>query len=161
MDDNQALIRKFKYNSSICGIGIIVFGFWSVIKTGMGFTMGDEDIIWMIQDIAEELDYTMDIIYVIIGLICTLVYGFLMTIHIYIGINAINFAKGKKYSKPFIVVTMLTAVITLLSMRLYIDEIKTLGFDDISFTSMIVDITVIFTLIDLIRNYHMVKKLSG
>ena len=153
-------LRKFKNNLAIGGRGYIIFGVWSIIKLLMQLSMGEQNFKSVVTaSMAEGVSYLFAMIctIVVIVLICSMV----MIVHLMVGLNAIRFGKGKNNRKRFFAFTTIVALINLLGFSIYPVGLVN-GFysvDIVFIASILVDLSVVFILIDLFYSAVMIEKL--
>ena len=102
MDNHDILLRKYEDNLNVCGIGVIMFGAWGVLKIVMQvFANASSEIINIFNEIKDHTDRFTNLcfIVVILMMILILIIAPVFLLHMYIGLNASRAAKGLSYKK--------------------------------------------------------------
>ncbi len=155
----QEKIDHLKHNIYVGGIGVILMGFWSMAKILISIVLGFADYLKQPEfETLTEDDITAVIIVVVIVMAVFSV--ILIFIHLLIGLNAIRFAKGKKYRKLFLVVVIVFLVLQVLGIPSYFTNITDDDALDSLIAAALVDITLIFILGDIFVSVFKVKKLE-
>ncbi len=142
----------------IGGLGVIIFGFWTVLRLLLGVVLGSQKIIddEVMANIPEEIadDFVL-YVYLILAILCILI----IVLHTFIGINSMRFAKDKKYRKIFILFSLMLMVFQFLIIPSYVTQFMNIKDLDTVFAAAIVDITFTAILIDINLSYFRVKRL--
>ena len=104
MDNHDILLRKYEDNLNVCGIGVIMFGAWGVLKIVMQvFANASSEIINIFNEIKDHTDRFTNLYFIVVILmmilILTLIIAPVFLLHMYIGLNASRAAKGLSYKK--------------------------------------------------------------
>ena len=159
--ETEIKIRRHKNNLSIGGRGFIVFGIWSIIKTFMMLTMGDEFTV--ILDDPELADYDRTFSSILVIIIVVFYCVFILACHLVVGLNAIRYAKGKKNRIRFYVFTCIVTLVNMQAFTLYPISFSNglLELNDTSIVSLLVDLTITLVLFNLLYsaiNIDILKK---
>ncbi|MDD6196386.1 hypothetical protein ACTQ56_09960 [[Clostridium] aminophilum] len=118
--ETEILLRRYNDAFAICGIAVIVFSLWDILKMFVGFFLGEETFDKIIAEtlstieIPEEVSAeTVRLVVwaVMIGVILILS-AIVFLFHLYIGLNAFREGRGirKKKSKTYLVLAALVLV---------------------------------------------------
>jgi predicted membrane protein len=84
-----------------------------------------------------------------------------MKVHLYIGLNAMRAAKGRKYKGGYFVAAIIVTVLSVLSLFTYIEGFQNIEKIDTTIASMLVDITTIYIFLVVIISSLRIKKIKG
>ena len=155
--DNDALIRRYNSNIRLSGRFFIFFGLWSVIRVILMFTMDSEFKSAAFADV--ELAAGDEWLFsIILFLLFAVIFIILMGFHLFIGISAIRYSKGKSKNILFLILAGLNMIIVLIGIPLNLD---TTYYSIASIiASTVVDLTMVFLLFDMIWSAIKVNRLS-
>ncbi len=164
MDDiiqTKKNIKKCETTVSISGLGVIVFGFWAVLKLVISLIYGEGRVTDLVGEMAlddEQEPVTTIIIIAIIFLI-------LIAFHVYVGLRAIRYARGPKRKILFLVVVAFMIFFTIIGLPSYFISDETGTFDisalqDETIAAALVDVALIYMLIDLMVSAIRLKVLD-
>lgn len=154
MTSKKAELRRYEDDLSICGMGAVIMGVWSIVRICMQFVLNPPDL-----GISDEDPETAIFVMLFMSIGATLVLVTILCFHLYIGINAMRVAHRKKYKKKYFAVTIAALVINVLSMISYKDSFSDLEHIDTTIASMLVDLVTIYTLVIIIRSELKIRKL--
>ena len=151
--DNKALMRKYNLNILLGGGFIILYVFWQFLSFYM-------DLLFNGKSLSENLDMAgLDEIHglavVVIVLFSFLVLIF-FSLHIYVGVMAIRFAKGKNKKSRYLIASFFLLFLSIFEAALNFKNI----IDDTVLASFILDATLCFIIADLIYSTIRYKKLK-
>ena len=154
--------RRYKNNMIYSGMGFIVFGAWTAVRSFMTLTMNPEVYAYLTESLDRE-SFSEPMMKLVIGLIFAMFIIALLLVHVYIGRSAIKYAKGKKKSKFFIVFTVLTAIYMIISIDDYFDPAIAEGLDtgDTGLAAFFVDMTMLFMLVDMLYSAFRLWRLKA
>lgn len=160
-------LRK-NQNLLVCiGTGVIMFGFWSVIKGVMTIFLQREELIAMLEEVKaslsqEEVEFfapAFTIVCIIIGIIVLLD----LLMHIFVGLSARKegLGRGKGRHRAYLVFSVILFLFSTFSMVMQISSMEKsfAGFLDV-IVPVIVDVTFMIMLIELIVVGSKVKTLK-
>ena len=153
--------RRYKNNMIYSGMGFIVFGAWTAVRSFMVLTMNPDVYIYVTENMNRELISEFQI-KLVIGLVYTLFIISLLLVHVYIGMSAIKYGKGKKKSKFFLVFTVLAALFMIVSITDYFEPAIADRPDtgDTGLAAFFVDMTMLFMLVDMLYSAFRLRKLK-
>ena len=153
-------LRRYKNNLAIGGRYYIIFGVWTVVKLLMELTMGDLTFEYLIEETVKSgVDRLFAII--ITAVFIGILFAFILIVHLVVGRNVARFVKRHDNRKRFYTYTSIVTIVNVLGFLTYPVDIMT-GVSSLSLTfiaSLLVDISVIFILIDLFYSAVMIEKL--
>jgi hypothetical protein len=158
--ETEIQLRLYKNNLAIGGRGYIIFGIWTVVKFIMELSMGD---IRFGQIIDETVKNGVDRLFAIIltTVSFAILLAIIMIIHLMVGKNAVRFGKSQENRKRFYIYTSIAALINIVGLAVYPIGIMN-GASTFNLTliaSLLVDLSVVFILIDLFYSALMIEKL--
>ena len=153
-------LRRYRGSLVTNGIGIIVFGVWSILKLVLSLVIDPLDL-----NIAGD-EYTTDqladtIALVIVVIIFIIILTIVLLVHLYVGFSAykegIYGIKGSFY----LVLVVIMALIDCCTLVLYL-FLKDNSTNDsqVQFAAFIIDITTVVVLIDTLYTAIMSRKLA-
>lgn len=156
-EETKARIRRYNNNIVLSGAACIVFSVWDLMKFVMFVTTGTmdsmrENMIDLMKIADEDWDFYKLILYIVFAV----VYVVVISVHLFIGINAMRFGNGRKFLRGFILFACIMEFVTILGIPSYFRDADEL---DISIASMWVDFTMIYLLFDMIYSTIRVKHL--
>ena len=155
--DNSALIRRYNSNIRLSGRFFIFFGLWSVIRTIIMLTMNSDLKSATFADV--EIDEGDEWLFaVILIIVLTLIFMFIMGFHLFVGICAIRYSRGKSKNPVFLILAAIDMIIVLICLPLNLDTTY-YGIASVV-ASTVVDLTMVFLLFDMIWSSVKVKRLS-
>lgn len=154
----QKELRRNRHTLAIVGTGVIVFGVWSVVKTIlMLFLRVDDPLV----DVADEIPDGM-LPYVIFYIMFSVILLAVIGLRLFIGLSARREASGKKEGWFYIVLAFLLAILSASTTAYsFLHPGEDSGaFNDSSVAAVLVDLTSIFTYVELVYTAVRVKKLK-
>ena len=160
--NSEVKLRQFRDTLELAGKGYIFIGIWNVIKIFMTYTMQQSLMDELISDLkaqelsSKEINATLIFAFAFVAL-------FIIMIHFYIGLGAIKYARKKSVKKGYLVLSVISLVITAGLLPLYFlgADYGGNGVDDKDIASILVDLTMIFIFVDILYSTHMIKKHSA
>ena len=153
-------LRHYKNNLAIGGRNYIIFGVWTVVKLLMELTLGDLRFSLLVDETVKngvERSFAIICITVFIALL----FAIIMIIHLMIGKNAVRFGKSQENRKRFYLYTSIVALINIIGLASYPIGIMN-GTSALNLTliaSVLVDLSMIFILLDLFYSALVIEKL--
>lgn len=155
--DNSALIRRYNSNIRLSGRFFIFFGLWSVIRTIIMFTMNSNIKSAAFAD--AEIDEGDELLFsVILIIVFAVIFMFIMGFHLFVGICAIRYSRGKSKNPVFLILAAINIVIVLICLPLNLDTTY-YGIASVV-ASTVVDLTMVFLLFDMIWSAIKVRRLN-
>lgn len=156
MGNSKALIRRYEDDLYVSGVGIMIMGVWTVVKIIMELFLGSD-----FDFNLEAEDPRLRIVAIIvIGLILAILMFLILKLHLYIGLNAVRVAKGKKFKKGYCTAAKIMLVLTILGMGTYTSMFDKPESIDTQLASMLVDLTTIYIFVILIISTNKLNKLK-
>ena len=152
----QEKIRRYRHNIYISGFGVVILGFWNVVKTVLSLTATTA----FSYDSSEYTPTQRIIIGILIVVIFLFFSALFFSIHLYIGSNAMKVGRGERRKKRFLIACVLLMIITFFNIPAYIVALASFQEWDTMFAAMLVDTTLIFALADILYSNNKIKKLS-
>lgn len=154
-------INRLNHNIYIGGLGVVLLGFWSVLKVAISLTIGSEKISQndvFLQAKEDELW----LYYLIAAVIFLFLSFFVISFHNLIGLNAMRRAKKKKYRKSYIFWAIVLLILDAIGIPGYIPSIidDPQNVDSV-IAAILVDLTLLFILADIIVSSYKLKKLES
>lgn len=152
-DRESIRFRRHSNNLVVLGTGVILFGFWGIIKIAMNFIFGIE--LFTEADI-EQLGENGMVITLII-LIIIMAVDVLLRLHT--GLRARKEGAGGKVSASYVVISVFLIIGSVLSVAIVIESIFSLEEDAIdSFLSFFMELTSLALTIELFISAISVRK---
>ncbi|MCR5122815.1 MAG: hypothetical protein K6B74_10380 [Ruminococcus sp.] len=157
MSKESAELRRYEDDLYICGKGAVIMGIWCVVKGVLQIFL--TSIRDMIDNVAKDeglIPQAKAIVFIFL-----LIMVVLMTLaHIYSGVNAMKAARGKKYRKGYLAVSVVLIVIFLGGLPFY-----KIFFEDEDavysvIPSIITDLTTVYLLAVIIKSARKIKQLK-
>ena len=133
-EEERVNYRRYKDKVIICGMGMIIFGAWSVIKVFMIYFFHTEEFA---SDLAELSTETEKIIAVIILIILSI---WVFSWHFYVGITAMQEAIKPRGKKGYLILGWILFIVTLASLPSYFTSRSASEITDTVFASAFSDI---------------------
>ena len=143
-------MRRYQNLLTVSGLGVIIFGLWTVLKTILLLFMQED----MLDDLPDGLFYRV--------LFFTLIGGVLLIdflIRLFVGLSARAEGFGKKKGYGYIVVAILIAIASLASLVLIFFDIADRSILEL-IVSFIVEATSMIATVELLVAAFTVKKLK-
>ena len=153
----QDKIRKYSHDIYISGLGVVILGFWSLVKTVLLITAGTiqsynfDDY----EGVAKIIGITLFWIFLAIAS------GFVLFIHLFIGVNAMKVGRGERRKKRFLIVCFLLMLFTILEIPGYFIHVMTDETVDTVLASVTVDLTMLYLLGDILYSNKQISKLKN
>jgi hypothetical protein len=153
-------LRYYKNNLAIGGRYYIIFGIWTVFKLLLELSLGDLQFSRIVDETVKN-GVDRSIATICVTIFIAIVFAIIMIIHFMVGKNAVRFGKSQENRKRFYIYTSIVALINIIGLASYpIDMIKgRFNFNLTFIASVLVDLSVIFILIDLFYSALMIEKL--
>lgn len=156
MDNIKEIKRKIKQyesNMVISGMGVIVFGLWSIIKLLISVIYGSQESRNEILGLMEGEDALY--VNIIMALIIVILSIIIILIHGYIGIKSIRYGRGTKRNIFFLFIAFVLAVLTITGIPNYFKSADTGAYDfskleDTVVASILVDLAFCYILFDIV-----------
>ena len=167
-------LRRQEHTLTIIGLGVILFGFWSMIRAAIEYMLDSS----MLQSSFDEFMSTLDPAYresitdfkagILFLFASLLILSVEMGFRLYIGRSAMAVGKGKNKSILYLVAASVLCIIYILSFISYALALFISSSEDVSLFDklvyIVIDLTSIITLADMIiagiRVRRLRKKLS-
>ena len=173
MNDKLSVkIRKNRDNLIIIGMGTIMFGLWSLLKTALGILMGNDQVIYAVDQVMENPDasegeylmtmvdrHTLTVSLTVIMIVGTII---IVLIRAYIGMSAIKEARGGKRKNLYLVITGL--FILGYGLFIFLDGYSYFRTDERDYLDTIVAVVIeamsFITLLELLISVINIRKLA-
>lgn len=155
----QREIRRYSDYLVSIGTGVALFGIWTVVRMIMGIILERETIIGEMQG---DVELSKSLIFITISAILVLLSLFILSIHMYIGLSARSEGLGLKKKNGYLIATVVYTVIYcigIISEILFFQGYFKNVIDGV--VTIIIDITMLITFVELMINAIRVRKLSG
>lgn len=148
--ETKKSIKKCESNITITGLGVLVFGMWSVLKFIIQTIYGVDVSAQLAElDVESHEDKLFTMLFVIIFL--AIIAFAILLFHSYVGIKAIGYGRGVSSKRGFLIPAGVMAVLNVVSVIMYFrPKDGTLNFDDTMIAALLVDITLCYILFDMI-----------
>ena len=152
----QDKIRRLRHNIYISGFGVVILGFWNVVKTILTMTAGTAQT----YNPEEYTKAERIFINIFVVVIILFVSGIFFSVHLYIGTNAMKVGKGERRKRRFIIACVFLIILSLVNIPSYFVALAHPATWDTIFASILVDLTLVVCLGDILYSNRMIKKLS-
>ena len=95
MQDDNALIRKYRKNIEVSGLALIIIGAWSVLKTVLTLLLGAKSF----QELIDVTDSEMEEYRVVYIVTMIVIYAVALLFFLYLGTSAVKFSAGRNKKK--------------------------------------------------------------
>lgn len=158
-------LRRYQNRMTTCGIGIIGFGFWAMVRSTAAFMTADTALF------ADFVDAGITITQIhIIGIILMfIIFSIMMTLYGFIGLRAIAIGKGKKPGIFYLIISFLVFLFNLSDVYSTSKEMiekysnissgPTIANFDVNIAGLVVNITSALIMAELIISIFKVRKL--
>ncbi len=157
MNSDKALLRKYEDDLNVSGTGVIIMGAWSIVRVLIELFMNGKEFLNIDEEDPQFFMIGMIIVFALVAVIAVGV----MSVHLYIGLNAIRAARGKKYKKGYYAAAIIVTVLSVLSLATYINDFQDLEKIDMTLASMLVDITTTYFFLVVIISSVRIKGIKG
>ncbi len=153
-------LRRYRGSLVTNGIGIIVFGVWSILKLVLSLVIDPLDL-----NIAGD-EYTTDqladtIALVIVVIIFIIILTIVLLVHLYVGFSAYKEGIYGKKGSFYLVLVVIMALIDCCTLVLYLlPKDYSTNDSQVQFAAFIIDITTVVVLIDTLYTAIMSRKLA-
>ena len=151
----EGRIVRLKHNLYVSGIGVMVLGGWSIVRVLITILMIPEFIKSQLEILSNVKNAKL-----ILALIVIAVMIIIIAIHLHIGFNAMSAARGKKYQKIYLFMTVVLLILTIRGIPGYFTELGDESRLDTALAAGLVDVTLAFFLIDILYSSIMIKKMK-
>ncbi|MCR4807054.1 MAG: hypothetical protein K5857_05200 [Lachnospiraceae bacterium] len=155
MQDDNALIRKYRKNIEVSGLALIIIGAWSVLKTVLTLLLGAKSFQELIGATDSEMEEYRVIYIVTMIMICAVALLFFL----YLGTSAVKFSAGRKKKKTFLYIASVFGILTLAGIPLYFTSDDLIQNIDTVLASVLVDLSTCFLIYDMVFSAHRLRKL--
>lgn len=153
--DKEALVRRYKSNIRLNGRYYIFFGLWAAVRSFMMLTL-DNSILkeaFAEMEVEEALRGFVEFFVIIVLILIML---FILSIHFFVGINAIRYSSGKSKNRIFLVIAAIDIIVIILSVPNDFSE----GIRASAIAAAMVDITQVIMLGNMLYSVIRIKKLT-
>ena len=157
MNTEKAELRKYEDDLNVSGMGVIIMGAWSIVRVLIELFMNTKEFLNLDDEDPESIMFGMIILIAIVAIISVLV----MSVHLYIGLNAMRAARGKEYKGGYYIAAIIICVLSVLSLGSYIKGLQDLEKLDTTLASLLVDITTTYFFIGVILSTVRIKRIKG
>ncbi|MBR1855516.1 MAG: hypothetical protein IJ803_00390 [Oribacterium sp.] len=155
-EETKVKLRRYRKNIELNGQAMLLIGLWTILKYIIINYFGDKTVMGLIEVTEEELRLWGGDMYVLLYALL----GFMYLMYLYVGREAISFAKGHRKSIVFLIFAGLHWFLLFIGIPGYIIEIKgNLMKLDAILAALIVDIATCYVLGDIIYSVLQVNKL--
>ncbi len=149
-------LRRFRDHLRISGMGIIVFGFWSVIRTTIYAITNRKELM---SDVTESVD--PELAATIYAITFAVILIFILIMRWFMGIRAIREAKGQKAGSMYILLAFLYVVTYIAVLALEIFDYKDMQISLIEeIVTVIVDLTSLSMFVELLYAVIQVRAMK-
>ena len=153
----QDKIRKYSHDIYISGLGVVILGFWGLVKTILTITAGASQ-----GYNPDDYDGSEKILVIVLfWVLITIVSAFVLCIHLFIGVNAMKVGRGERRKKRFLIVCFLLMVVTIIEIPSYFFTVTAPEAFDTILASVTVDFTMVFLLGDILYSNKQITKLKN
>ncbi len=153
----QDKIRKYSHDIYISGLGVVILGFWSLVKTVLIITTGTiQSYNFDDYEGAERI-----MVIVIFWILMAVASGFVLLIHLFIGVNAMKVGRGERRKRRFLIVCFLLMMFTIIGIPGYFINVMSDETFDTVLASVTVDLTMIYLLGDILYSNKQISKLKN
>lgn len=157
MNYDNVELRRYEDDLNVSGKGVIIMGFWAVIKFILEILYGTNyRSAFGISD--PTVDKAEQFLYFLVSFILSVL---IIVLHLYIGHNAMKAATGRPYKKGYFIATILTFITLMAFMPAYAEDLKDFSHFDTTVAAILVDLTTAYLYISVIRSTHKIKKLKA
>ena len=161
MGVDKAKLRRYEDDLNVSGAGVIIMGAWAVVRVLIEVFLQTNPSEELAKEAPED---RLPILLIVIAMVVILS-AVVLTIHLYIGLNAMRAAKGMKYSRGYYAVAIILLILTVLGLSSYSEGLKDIDNIDTTIAAMLVDLTTIYilavTVISTRRIRSIKKKVPG
>lgn len=157
MNTEKAELRRYEDDLNVSGAGVVVLGVWSIVRVLIELFLNTKEYLDFGSDDPDSAMMGMIVVIAIIVIVSFVI----MKIHLYIGLNAMRAAKGREHKGGYFVAAIIIAVLSVLSLSTYVEDLQKLDRLDTTLASMLVDITTIYIFIVVILSSIKIRKLKG
>ncbi|WP_026515915.1 hypothetical protein [Butyrivibrio sp. MC2021] len=156
--DEQQKLRKLRHTVYISGLGVLLYGVWSLLKVAIS-VIADDDVLGLneIELDAENPAAELMFIYIFAAIFIII----LILVHYYLGRCAMKVGRYYSRKRFFLIPTALTAVWYIASIPQTFEDLKgNIENFDTAITSALIDITLIIVLIDIVISTIRISKIE-
>ena len=144
-------IKKCESNIVITGLGVLVFGLWTVLKFIIQTMYGDNGIGVTLDEIKNSSDIAPEVIPVVVFSYVIVISAVIMACHCYVGFKAIGYGRGIRKKWGFLIFAGILAIMTAWGIPFYfIPKDGYLNKGDTVIAAALVDITLFYIFMDMI-----------
>lgn len=145
-------IRRYKDHLTVSGAGVIVFSFWSLIKT-MVYYMRPSVMASLMEDMGLEFN-KRDVALFLIAIFCTM--AVITAMRIYTGRAAIREGRSGKKGTVYIVLSFVLILESIYTITGYVEQIEEVE-NDVLFSSLLEEMVSILISCDLLFSVWKVR----
>ncbi|WP_022759795.1 hypothetical protein [Butyrivibrio sp. AD3002] len=155
MDKTELERRLRKYNNGlvVSGVGIIIFGIWTIIKAIEEIAFGDIDFFEFVTGGNTEIPFMKGIVTGILVLVIILI----LLWHLYVGGCAILVGRGKKDKKAFLFWAFFALILTFSGFNRFFIETSS-DPNDTTIAAFLTDVAFCFAILDMFVSYFLSAK---
>lgn len=142
MGSDKTKLRRYEDDLNVSGTGVILMGGWAVVRVLIEVFLQTKPSEELAKEAPED---RLPILLIVIGMV-VIVSAVVMTIHLYIGLNAMRAAKGVKHSRGYYYAAIILLILSVFGLFSYKEEIKDIENIDTTIASILVDLTTIYIL---------------
>lgn len=150
----------------ISGMGVLVFGAWSVLKTFLIAFFSNKSGVTPAEDAEiSEMAY-----YLVLGIILIIFDVFILWLHFQVGISAMREARGKSFKKRrlltafMFILALIDAVLSVFALAISIEkltrDIEVVEQEDTTIASFFVSFTFLYVMLQLLYSRNKCRKLQ-
>ena len=158
-------LRRYQNTLAISGIAVIALGLWNVIKNILIILLDPDRFQYSLDT---PVATAFDLAFAIEGIV--IFYGVFIAINLFVGLSAYREGTGKKRGKAYIVLGVVMAVVVLLGIATELATLFSAGpitspdsvdaENDISATSLLLDVSALIALVELVVNAIRITRLT-
>ncbi len=142
MGFDKAKLRRYEDDLNVSGAGVILMGAWAVVRVLIEAFLQTKPS----EELADQApEDRLPILLIVIGMI-VVISVVVMTIYLYIGLNAMRAAKGMKHSKGYYYAAIILLINLVIGLSSYKEEIRDIENIDTTIAAILVDLTTIYIL---------------
>ena len=145
-DDNSVLQRKYSNRLKMAGRAIIIFGLWSSLRVLILYFLNQESLLTLVYEALKEEGLDNSYIYPLLIILAIVLVGIPFLINLYMGLSAMGEAKGKKKTPVYLVICVLSFIVSLVS--IFMSDLS--DYLELAIAALIVDITFCIACIDVV-----------
>ena len=156
MDTEKAELRRCEDDLNVSGMGVIIMGAWSIVRVLIELFLNTKEYLNFEGEDPESAMAGKIAVIAIIAVISFVI----MKVHLYIGLNAMRAAKGRKPKGGYFIAAIIVTVLSVLSLFTYAEDFQNIEKIDTTIASMLVDITTIYIFLVVIISSVRIKRIK-